>query len=150
MRTYHGWKPQKQRDKALEVMEVYAPIAHRLGISNIKDELQDISLRILDPVGYEEVKNIIHRQGNAQTIVDTIVEEVKGKLVEFGLSDATVMGRVKSVYGVYRKLYMQGRELNDIYDIHAVRIILNNVAECYNALMLMHDLYRPIPSRFKV
>lgn len=149
MRTYEGWKPQKQRDKALEVMEVYAPIAHRLGISNIKDELQDISLRILDPVGYEEVYNIIQREGNAQKIVDTIVEEVKGKLIEFGLEDATVKGRVKSVYGVYRKLYMQGRELSDIYDIYAVRIILNNVAECYNALMLMHDLYRPIPSRFK-
>ena len=149
MRTYEGWKPQKQRDKALEVMEVYAPIAHRLGISNIKDELQDISLRILDPVGYEEVHNIIQREGNAQKIVDTIVEEVKGKLVEFGLEDATVMGRVKSVYGVYRKIYMQGRELSDVYDIYAVRIILNNVAECYNALMLMHDLYRPIPSRFK-
>ncbi|MBR2503533.1 MAG: bifunctional (p)ppGpp synthetase/guanosine-3',5'-bis(diphosphate) 3'-pyrophosphohydrolase, partial [Oscillospiraceae bacterium] len=149
MRTYEGWKPQKQRDKALEVMEVYAPIAHRLGISNIKDELQDISLRILDPVGYEEVHRIIQREGNAQKIVDTIVEEVKSKLVEFGLEDATVMGRVKSVYGVYRKMYMQGRELSDIYDIHAVRIILNNVAECYNALMLMHDLYRPIPSRFK-
>ncbi|MBE6879096.1 MAG: bifunctional (p)ppGpp synthetase/guanosine-3',5'-bis(diphosphate) 3'-pyrophosphohydrolase [Ruminococcaceae bacterium] len=149
MRTYEGWKPQKQRDKALEVMEVYAPIAHRLGISNIKDELQDISLRILDPIGYEEVHNIIQREGNAQNIVETIVEEVKGKLVEFGLEDATVMGRVKSVYGVYRKMYMQGRELSDIYDIYAVRIILNNVAECYNALMLMHDLYRPIPSRFK-
>lgn len=149
MRTYEGWKPQKQRDKALEVMEVYAPIAHRLGISNIKDELQDISLRILDPVGYEEVHNIIQREGNAQKIVDTIVEEVKGKLVEFGLEDATVMGRVKSVYGVYRKIYMQGRDLSDVYDIYAVRIILNNVAECYNALMLMHDLYRPIPSRFK-
>ncbi len=149
MRTYEGWKPQKQRDKALEVMEVYAPIAHRLGISNIKDELQDISLRILDPIGYEEVHSIIQREGNAQKIVDTIVEEVKGKLVEFGLEDATVMGRVKSVYGVYRKMYMQGRDLSDIYDIYAVRIILNNVAECYNALMLMHDLYRPIPSRFK-
>ena len=149
MRTYEGWKPQKQRDKALEVMEVYAPIAHRLGISNIKDELQDISLRILDPVGYKEVHRIIQREGNAQKIVDTIVEEVKSKLVEFGLEDATVMGRVKSVYGVYRKMYMQGRELSDIYDIYAVRIILNNVAECYNALMLMHDLYRPIPSRFK-
>ena len=149
MRTYHGWKPQKQRDKALEVMEVYAPIAHRLGISNIKDELQDISLRILDPVGYEEVHNIIQKEGNAQKIVDNIVKEVSGKLVEFGLEDATVMGRVKSVYGVYRKMYMQGRDLSDVYDIYAVRIILNNVAECYNALMLMHDLYRPIPSRFK-
>ncbi len=149
MRTYEGWKPQKQRDKALEVMEIYAPIAHRLGINGIKDELQDISLRILDPVGYEEVREIIQRGGDAQKYVDSIVAEVKDKLVEFGLIDATVMGRVKSIYGVYRKLYMQGRDLNDIYDIYAVRIILNNVAECYNALMLMHDLYRPIPSRFK-
>ena len=149
MRTYHGWKPQKQRDKALETMEIYSPIAHRLGINGIKDELQDISLRILDPIGYEEVRQIIQRGGDAQKYVDNIVEEVKGKLVEFGLLDTTVMGRVKSTYGVYRKLYMQGRDLNDIYDIYAVRIILNNVAECYNALMLMHDLYRPIPSRFK-
>lgn len=149
MRTYEGWKPQKQRDKALEVMEIYAPIAHRLGINGIKDELQDISLRILDPIGYEEVKQIIQRGGDAQKYVDNIVEEVRGKLTEFGLLDATVMGRVKSIYGVYRKLYMQGRDLNDIYDIYAVRIILNNVAECYNALMLMHDLYKPIPSRFK-
>ncbi|MBQ5782633.1 MAG: bifunctional (p)ppGpp synthetase/guanosine-3',5'-bis(diphosphate) 3'-pyrophosphohydrolase [Oscillospiraceae bacterium] len=149
MRTYEGWKPQKQRDKALETMEIYAPIAHRLGINGIKDELQDICLRILDPIGYEEVRQIIQRGGDAQNYVDHIVEEVRGKLIEFGLLDATVMGRVKSTYGVYRKLYMQGRDLNDIYDIHAVRIILNNVAECYNALMLMHDLYRPIPSRFK-
>lgn len=149
MRTYQGWKPQKQRDKALETMEVYAPIAHRLGINSIKDELQDISLRILDPVGYEDVKQVIQRGGNAQSFVDSIVQEVKAKLVEFGLLDATVMGRVKSVYGVYRKVYMQGRDFGDIYDIYAVRIILNNVAECYNALMLMHDMFRPIPSRFK-
>ena len=149
MRTYEGWKPQKQRDKALEVMEVYAPIAHRLGINSIKDELQDISLRILDSVGYEEVKKIIQRGGDAQKFVDSIVEEVKEKLTEFGLIDATVMGRVKSIYGVYRKMYMQGRDIGDIYDIYAVRIILNNVAECYNALMLVHDMFRPIPSRFK-
>lgn len=149
MRTSEGWKPQKARDKALETMEIYAPIAHRLGINGIKDELQDISLRILDPIGYEEVRQIIQRGGDAQNYVDHIVEEVKSKLIEFGLLDATVMGRVKSTYGVYRKLYMQGRDISDIYDIHAVRIILNNVAECYNALMLMHDLYRPIPSRFK-
>lgn len=149
MRTYKGWKPQKQRDKALEVMEVYAPIAHRLGINSIKDELQDISLRILDSVGYEEVKRIIQRGGNAQKFVDSIVEEVKEKLTEFGLIDATVMGRVKSIYGVYRKMYIQGRDIGDIYDIYAVRIILNNVAECYNALMLVHDMFRPIPSRFK-
>ncbi len=149
MRTYQGWKPQKQRDKALEVMDIYAPIAHRLGISNIKDELQDISLRILDPIGYDEVKHIIEREGNRQGFVDGIVDTIKDRLEEFGMENATVFGRVKSVYGVYRKLYIQGRDLGDIYDIYAVRIIMDNVAECYNALGHMHDMFRPIPSRFK-
>ena len=149
MRTYEGWKPQKQRDKALETMDIYSSIAHRLGMSKIKDELQDISLRILDPVGYNEIKHVIERDGNAQTLVDSIVANVKNRLNEFGLTDATVLGRVKSVYGVYRKLYIQNRDYGEIYDIYAVRIILNSVAECYNALGLMHDMYRPIPSRFK-
>ncbi|MBR5521451.1 MAG: bifunctional (p)ppGpp synthetase/guanosine-3',5'-bis(diphosphate) 3'-pyrophosphohydrolase [Oscillospiraceae bacterium] len=149
MRTYHGWKPQKQRDKALETMDIYSSIAHRLGMSKIKDELQDISLRILDPMGYDEVKHAIERDGSAQSLVDNIVSNVTDKLKEFGLKDVTVLGRVKSVYGVYRKLYIQGRDYGEIYDIYAVRIILNNVAECYNALGLMHDMYRPIPSRFK-
>ena len=149
MRTYEGWKPQKQRDKALETMDIYSSIAHRLGMSKIKDELQDISLRILDPIGYDEVKHVIERDINAQALVDSIVGNVKDKLHEFGLTNATVFGRVKSVYGVYRKLYIQGRDLSDIYDIYAVRIILDNMSECYNALMLMHDMFRPIPSRFK-
>lgn len=149
MRTAQGWKPQKQRDKALEVMDIYAPIAHRLGMSNIKDELQDISLRILDPVGYDEVKTAISRNGTAQTFVESIVRTVQQRLEEFGLKDATVFGRVKSVYGVYRKVYIQNRNWGEIYDIYAVRIILNSVAECYNALMLVHDIFRPIPSRFK-
>ena len=149
MRTYEGWKPQKQRDKALETMDIYSSIAHRLGMSKIKDELQDISLRILDPIGYDEVKHAISRDGSAQQLVDGIVANVKDKLNEFGLKDVTVLGRVKSVYGVYRKLFIQGRDYGEIYDIYAVRIILNSVAECYNALGLMHDMYRPIPSRFK-
>ena len=149
MRTAQGWKPQKQRDKALEVMDIYAPIAHRLGMSNIKDELQDISLRILDPVGYDEVKTAISRNGTAKAFVDSIVRTVQQRLEEFGLKDATVFGRVKSVYGVYRKVYIQNRNWGEIYDIYAVRIILNSVAECYNALMLVHDIFRPIPSRFK-
>ena len=149
MRTADGWPEQKQRDKALEVMEVYAPIAHRLGMSNLKDELQDISLKILDPLGYQEVKQVIQRGGNAQNFVDSIVGNVKVKLEEFGVEDATVIGRVKSVYGVYRKVFIQGRDFGEIYDIYAVRIILSTVAECYNALMLVHDMFRPIPSRFK-
>ena len=149
MRTAEGWKPQKQRDKALEVMDIYAPIAHRLGMSNIKDELQDISLKILDPTGYEEVRQAIERDGDAQAFVDGIVETVKQKLVEFGLENATVFGRVKTVYGVYRKLFIQGRDFGDIYDIYAIRVIVDSVAECYNTLMLVHDIFRPIPNRFK-
>lgn len=149
MRTIWSMSEQKQRDKALEVMEVYAPIAHRLGINSIKEELQDISLQVLDMVGYAEVKRVIQREGNAQNFVDSIVDEVRDKLSDFGLIDATVIGRVKSTYGVYRKVFIQGRDFGDIYDIYAVRIILNNMSECYNALMLMHDMFRPIPSRFK-
>ncbi len=149
MRTAEGWKPQKQRDKALEVMEIYAPIAHRLGISNVKDELQDISLKILDKLGYEDIQNTISRDGTADVFVDSIVKNVEEKLVQFEVDNATVFGRVKSVYGVYKKVYMQGRDIGEIYDVYAVRIILDSVAECYNALMLVHDMFRPIPSRFK-
>ena len=149
MRTAQGWKPQKQLDKAKETMDIYAPIAHRLGMSAIKDELQDISLRILDPVGYEDVRHSIDRNGTAQKFVDSIVKTVKEKLDDFGLKDSTVFGRVKSVYGVYKKVYIQNRDFSEIYDIYAVRIILNTVAECYNALMLVHDVFKPIPSRFK-
>ncbi len=149
MRTAQGWKPQKQRDKALEVMEIYSPIAQRLGMSNIKDELQDISLRILDPIGYEEVQEEIRSTKDPEEFVAKIVSRVKDRLDEFEVKDATVLGRVKSTYGVYRKVYVQNRDIGEIYDIYAVRIILNNVMECYNALMLMHDMFRPIPSRFK-
>ncbi len=149
MRTASGWSAQKQRDKALEVMEIYSPIAQRLGIGSIKDELQDISLKILDPVGYVEIQNEIQKSKDPQKFVEKIVSNVKERLDEFKVIDATVFGRVKSVYGVYRKVYIQNRDFGDIYDIYAVRIILNSVAECYNALMLVHDMFRPIPSRFK-
>ncbi len=149
MRTAQGWKPQKQRDKAREVMEIYSPIAQRLGMSNIKDELQDISLRILDPIGYNEVQEEIRSSKDPEEFIAKVVTNVKNRLDEYELKDATVLGRVKSTYGVYRKVFVQNRDIGEIYDIYAVRIILNNVTECYNALMLMHDMFRPIPSRFK-
>ncbi len=149
MRTAAGWSPQKQRDKALEVMDIYAPIAQRLGMSKIKDELQDISLKILDPIGYADVQHVIEGNINAQKFVDDTVSVIKAKLDEFGIKDAAVFGRVKSVYGVYRKVYIQNRDYGEIYDIYAVRIILHTVQECYNALMIVHDMYRPVPSRFK-
>ena len=149
MRTGDGWPPQKRRDKALETMEVYAPIAHRLGMANIKEELEDRSLYFLDPVGYDEIKSYLDRNENAIDIRIGIAEKIRERLAENGMTRCTIKRRVKSVYGIYRKMYMQNRDFAEIYDVYAVRIILDSVGECYNALGVIHDMYRPIPSRFK-
>ncbi len=149
MRTAEGWAPQKRRDKALETMEVYAPIAHRLGISNIKEELEDLSLRYLDPVGYEEISTMLGQNGGAQTFIQGISDKIKERLAENGMDKCTIKKRIKSVYGIYRKMYMYNRGFEEIYDVYAVRIILDTVAECYNALGVIHDMYHPLPNRFK-
>ena len=149
MRTGDGWPEQKRRDKALETMEVYAPIAHRLGMSNVKEELEDRSLRYLDPVGYKDINDALARNGTADSFISGIAEKIRERLAELGMGDCTIKKRVKSVYGIYRKMYMQNRSFEEIYDVYAVRIILNTVGECYNALGVIHDLYHPIPSRFK-
>ena len=149
MRTADAWTEQKQRNKALETMKVYAPIAHRLGINTLKEELEDLSLQRLDPVGYTEIKSTLDRNGDANTFVQGIAEKIGEKLGEYGIHDVTMESRVKSVYGIYRKVFIQNRNLEEIYDIYAVRIIVHTVAECYNALGVIHDMYHPIPSRFK-
>ena len=149
MRTGDGWPEQKRRDKALETMEVYAPIAHRLGMSNGKEELEDRSLRYLDPVGYQDITDALARNGTADSFISDIAEKIRERLAEFGMGDCTIKKRVKSVYGIYRKMYMQNRTFEEIYDVYAVRIILNTVGECYNALGVIHDMYHSIPSRFK-
>lgn len=149
MRTGDAWPEQKRRDKALETMEVYAPIAHRLGISNIKEELEDRSLRYLDPIGYEEITGLLSKNGGAHQFVDGIANIIGERLEENGIHEAQLSSRVKSVYGIYRKMYMQNKSFEEIYDVYAVRIILDSVAECYNALGIIHDMYHPIPSRFK-
>jgi (p)ppGpp synthetase, RelA/SpoT family len=149
MRTAEGWSEQKQRDKALETMEVYAPIAHRLGINTIKEELEDISLQKLDPVGYDEIETILNRDGDAKEFVAKIAEEIGAKLEEYNVNNAQIESRVKSIYGIYRKLFIQNRSLEEIYDIYAVRILVDTMVECYNALGVVHDMYHPIPSRFK-
>ena len=149
MRTGDGWPEQKRRDKALETMEVYAPIAHRLGMSNVKEELEDRSLRYLDPVGYRDINDALAKNGTADSFIAGIAEKIRERLTELGMGDCTIKKRVKSVYGIYRKMYMQNRTFEEIYDVYAVRIILNTVGECYNALGVIHDLYHPIPSRFK-
>ena len=149
MRTGDAWAPQKRRDKALETMEVYAPIAHRLGMSNVKEELEDRSLQYLDPVGYEEITGYLSRNGGADAFISGIADKIKERLTENNMPEATMKKRIKSVYGIYRKMYMQNRTFEEIYDVYAVRIILDTVGECYNALGVIHDMYHPIPSRFK-
>lgn len=149
MRTIYAKQPQKQRDKALETMEVYAPIAHRLGMSTIKEELEDLSLKVLDPVGYNEIVETLERNDKGSSFIEGIAASIKERLAENGLGEAEITCRVKSVYGIYRKLYMQNRSMEEIYDVYAVRVILNTVIECYNALGVLHDLYTPLPNRFK-
>ncbi len=149
MRTIDAMPPQKQRDKALETMEVYAPIAHRLGIRAVKEELEDLSLKHLDTVAYNDIDKAlaIHKEERAQflaNIIERIQERMKTDSVQIYLE-----GRVKSIYGIYRKVYMQGKALEEIYDIYAVRIIVDTVIECYNILGIMHDMFTPIPNRFK-
>lgn len=149
MRTMDAQPEQKQRDKALETMEVYAPIAHRLGISSIKEELEDRSLRYLDPIGYEEINRLLAQNGSAKAFIEDIAKRVKERLATHGMENVQISSRVKSVYGIYRKMYIQNKSFEEIYDIYAVRIILDSVAECYNALGVIHDMYHPLPNRFK-
>ena len=149
MRTINAMQEQKRRDIALETMEVYTPIAHRLGIRTIKEELEDCSLHLLDPIAYEEIESHLNMEKGER---ERFLSDIKGKMVQ-RLSEAHghmfVDGRVKSIYGIYRKMYMQGRSFDEIYDIYAVRIIVDSITECYNVLGEIHDMFRPLPNRFK-
>ncbi len=150
MRTIDGLPEKKRLIKARETMDVYAPIAHRLGMENIKDELEDLSLRTLDPIAYKEIEDYIEsRAGERKSFLDRIQDKIRDKLVEYGIENPTVTGRLKSIASTYRKTFIQGRELEEIYDVFAVRIIVKEVTDCYNALGVVHDLFRPIPGRFK-
>ena len=149
MRTL-GYKPeQKRRDTARETLDIYAPIAHRLGIRAIKEELEDLAISYLDPVAYQEIEEALEVQGQSRR---EFLEGIKAKILERVrelVPDAKVDGRIKSVHGIYRKMYMQNKDFDEIYDIYAVRIIVDTVIDCYNCLGLIHDMFRPIPGRFK-
>ncbi|MBE6915814.1 MAG: bifunctional (p)ppGpp synthetase/guanosine-3',5'-bis(diphosphate) 3'-pyrophosphohydrolase [Ruminococcaceae bacterium] len=149
MRTIEFHKPDKQREKALETMEVYAPLAHRLGMQKIKWELEDRSLACLDPVGYEEItEELNNRKEEREEFQTQIRERLEGHIAESGI-EATIAGRVKHIYSIYRKMYTQHKDISEVYDLYAMRVIVNTVADCYNVLGLIHDLYHPIPGRFK-
>ena len=151
MRTIESMPEQKQRDKALETIEVYAPIAHRLGISSIKDELEDLAFKTLDPVGCNEIETLLaskkdFREKTFKAVRERIEERLGHDMpgVEFVLQS-----RVKSIPGIYRKMFIQGKDFDEIYDVYALRIITNTATDCYNVLGIMHDMFRPIPNRFK-
>ncbi len=149
MRTISALPEQKRRDISRETLEVYAPIAHRLGIRAIKEELEDLAIRYLDPVAYADIEQSLnsqkeYRENLLRSIIDRIEKRLKPEVPDIHLE-----GRVKSIHGIYRKMYMQGKAFEEIYDIYAVRIITDTVANCYNILGFIHDMFRPIPGRFK-
>ena len=150
MRTINGHKSEdKKRDIAKETLDVYAPIAHRLGIRPVKEELEDLAIRVLDPVAYKEIEeSLALHKDKRENYLKSIIERIKERL-EGVVPDIKIDGRVKSIHGIYRKMYMQGKSFDEIYDIYAVRIITDTVANCYNILGYIHDLFRPIPNRFK-
>lgn len=149
MRTIEFMPPQKQRDKALENMEVYAPIAHRLGIRAVKEELEDLSLRCLDPIAYEEIEsNLELRSGERKEFIELTKKRIYERVSTL-IPNVYLEGRVKSINGIYRKMFIQNHSMDEIYDIYAVRVIVDTVNDCYNVLGVIHDMFRPIPNRFK-
>lgn len=151
MRTIDSMPDEKQRYKSLETLEIYAPIAHRLGIRAVKEELEDLAIKHLDPVAYREIEELLSlRRPQREELLDSIRERISEKLKAFNPElNFQIEARVKSVHGIYRKMYLQCKDFDEIYDIYAVRIITDTVVNCYNLLGLMHDMFHPIPGRFK-
>ena len=149
MRTMEYQTPEKQRKKAFETMEIYAPIAHRLGMQKIKWELEDLSLKYLDPIGYDEItKAVAAKSEEYMDFMDQVQGEIEHKLQELNI-ESNVYGRVKHPYSIYRKMYLQDKTLDEVYDLFAFRVLVNTVADCYNVLGAIHDLYKPVLGRFK-
>ena len=149
MRTLEFVDPQKQRDKALETLEIFAPISHRLGIRSVKEELEDRAIRFLDPVAYAGIEeNLKNSSRSGNDFLENIKERIADRVHET-MPNASISGRIKSVHGIYRKMYMQGKDFDQIFDIYAVRIIVDSVVDCYNCLGIIHDMYNPLPNRFK-
>ncbi len=149
MRTLMFKPEQRRREIALETIEIYAPIAHRLGIRPIKEELEDLSISYLDPVAYSEIEESLENQSRTRNEFLSDIQARIRERIETVVSGAQVNGRIKSVHGIYRKMYMQNKNFDQIYDIYAVRIIVDTVIDCYNCLGVIHDMFKPIPGRFK-
>ncbi|MDD6214014.1 MAG: bifunctional (p)ppGpp synthetase/guanosine-3',5'-bis(diphosphate) 3'-pyrophosphohydrolase [Firmicutes bacterium] len=149
MRTLGYMPREKQLEKAKETLDVYAPLAHRLGISKIKSELEDLSLKYLDPVAYEEIReSISQKKSEREAFVADIITVLKKRMSENHI-ECEITGRAKHFYSIFRKMYAQNKTIDEIYDLLAVRIIVNTVAECYAVLGIVHEMYTPLPMRFK-
>ncbi|MCD6016692.1 MAG: bifunctional (p)ppGpp synthetase/guanosine-3',5'-bis(diphosphate) 3'-pyrophosphohydrolase, partial [Solirubrobacterales bacterium] len=149
MRTLEALAKQKQIDKARETLEIYAPLAHRLGIHAIKWELEDLAFQRLHPRKYDEIKRLVSQQRNErETYVESAGEFLCGELAKVGI-EAQISGRAKHFYSIYAKMTKKGREFNEIYDLTAMRVIVASVKDCYGAVGIIHSIWKPLPGRFK-
>ena len=149
MRTMQYQTPEKQISKCRETMDIYAPLAHRLGMQKMKWELEDIALRYLDPAGYEDIMAYLkaHKEQD-EAFMHTVQERISSRLNDMGIKSKTY-GRIKHVYSIYRKMQAQGKSLEELYDIYAFRVVVDSIPDCYNVLGHIHDLFNLVPGRFK-
>ena len=148
-RTLQYQTPAKQISKSMETMEIYAPLAHRLGMQKIKWELEDISLQYLDPDGYQQIIDYLKKnEQSSQSFMNAIQGKITNRLASVGIH-GSIYGRVKHTYSIYRKMRAQNKTIEELYDLYAFRVIVDNIADCYNVLGHIHDLFSPIPGRFK-
>ena len=149
MRTMAYQTPEKQRAKSLETMEIYAPIAHRLGMQRAKWELEDLSLQYLDPAGYAEItRSLDEKMPVLEEFMSSMEAKIHKRLDAEGI-EATIYCRIKHVYSIYRKMYAQNLSMNGIFDLCAFRVIVDTIPDCYNVLGVIHDMFKPVPGRFK-
>ena len=149
MRTMAYQTEEKQRIKSLETMEIYAPIAHRLGMQKAKWELEDLALMYLDPTGYNEIMQTLQeRMPTLEAFMNDVEGQIKRRLEEDGMH-ASVYSRIKHIYSIYRKMYAQKLDINGIFDLCAFRVIVDTIPDCYNVLGIIHDMFKPVPGRFK-
>ena len=149
MRTMEYQSPTKQKQKSLETMEIYAPIAHRLGMQRMKWELEDLSLKYLDPIGYDEiVSKLDAKRPEYEDFMRRTQDQIDQRLKELDISHV-VYGRMKHPYSIYRKMFSQNKSIDEIFDLFAFRVVVDTVGDCYNVLGVIHDLYKPILGRFK-
>ena len=148
-RTLQYQSPAKQISKSMETMEIYAPLAHRLGMQKIKWELEDVSLQYLDPDGYQQIIDYLEKnEKSATSFMNAIQSKITERLASVGIH-GSIYGRVKHTYSIYRKMRAQNKTIDELYDLYAFRVIVDNIADCYNVLGHIHDLFSPIPGRFK-